>query len=471
MKRWSWIPVAGCLLTTSAVIKGQELGAVFEDPEVYRDIPLALPPLRGELPEKVDLSSSFPRPGDQGKQGSCVGWATAYAMKTYLEKMERKWPGNRSQEQFSPAYIYNQIKLPAGGAHITTALDLMMRQGVSTLAAFPYRVNDDSRQPSGEVRKGAREFAIASWRRVNPKDISDMKSHLASGFPVLIGMKVARSFQRHRGSGVYNLTSGEQDLGGHAMCVVGYSNQKRAFKIINSWGTNWGTGGYAWVSFDAFNKKVGEGYVVQDIVPNKPEVDEPDPRPDLDPVRPDSPWIFADSSRRKLNPAELRVRSAEQLWRARNEIYARHGYIFKSERGKAFTRKLGNNYTPRENSSDKVEARFNDIEHYNIALIISFEHNRPNPVGPLPKNPWIFSDSSARRLHPGEVRSLSKDQRWKARNEIFARNGYIFSSDRGKKFAKSMGRLYVPVSGDMDEIYKRLNKIERDNVHLIKSFE
>lgn len=470
MIRWSWIPVLGCLLATSTIVEGQKLGAVFEDPEVYRDIPLALPPLRGELPEKIDLSANFPRPGDQGDQGSCVGWATAYAMKSYLEKMERKWPGNRSQEQFSPAYIYNQIKLPAGGAHIPTALDLMMRQGVSTLAAFPYQVSDDSRQPSSEVRKGAREFAIASWRRVNPKELGDVKSHLASGFPVLIGMKVSKSFQLHRGSGVYSRPGGENDLGGHAMCVVGYNNQKGAFKFINSWSDQWGFGGFAWVSFDSFLQNVREAYVVQDIVIYNPD-DKPDPRPDLDPVRPDSPWIFADSSRRRLSPSELRVRSAEQLWRARNEIYARHGYIFKSDRGKAFTRKLGKHYTPRENSSDRVEAGFNDIEDYNIALIISFEHNRPNPVGPLPKNPWVFSDSSARRIHASEVRSLSKDQRWKARNEIFARNGYIFSSDRGKKFAKSMGPLYVPVTNDMDEIYKRLNKIERDNVHLIKSFE
>ena len=471
MKVFCQAAIIGGLFLFPGLVEAQKLGAVFEDPEVYRDIPLALPPLRGELPEKVDLSAQFPKPGDQGDQGSCVGWATAYAMKSYLEKMERKWPGVRNQELFSPAYIYNQIKLPAGGAHITTALDLMMRQGVSTLAAFPYQVNDDSRQPSSEVRRQAREFAIASWRRVNPKDVGDIKSHLASGFPVLIGMKVSKSFMLHRGSGVYNRPDGEDDEGGHAMCVVGYSSQKRAFKIINSWGTQWGIGGYAWVSFDTFAKKVGEGYVVQDIVIYRPDDKKPDPRPDLDPVRPDSPWIFADSSRRRLSPSELRVRSAEQLWRARNEIYARHGYIFKSDRGKAYTRSLGRNYQPREASSGKVEARFNDVEDYNIALIISFEHNRPNPVGPLPKSPWVFSDSSARRIHATELRRLTKDQLWRARNEIFARNGYIFSSDRGKKFARSMGPLYTPVSNDMTKIYKRLSKVERDNVHLIKSFE
>ncbi|MES9927548.1 MAG: Ig-like domain-containing protein, partial [Candidatus Thiodiazotropha sp. 6PDIVS] len=35
------------------------------------------------IPPSIDLSGNFPQPGNQGLQGSCVGWATGYALKSY----------------------------------------------------------------------------------------------------------------------------------------------------------------------------------------------------------------------------------------------------------------------------------------------------------------------------------------------------------------------------------------------------
>ena len=45
------------------------------------------------------------------------------------------------------------------------------------------------------------------------------------------------------------------------------------------------------------------------------------------------PWLFPDSDRRYLTGQDLAPLNKSQLWRARNEIYARRGYIFKSPRG------------------------------------------------------------------------------------------------------------------------------------------
>jgi hypothetical protein len=38
--------------------------------------------------------------------------------------------------------------------------------------------------------------------------------------------------------------------GGHAICLCAYDDTKGAFRIKNSWGTNWGDRGYAWLSYD-----------------------------------------------------------------------------------------------------------------------------------------------------------------------------------------------------------------------------
>jgi len=54
--------------------------------------------------------------------------------------------------------------------------------------------------------------------------------------------------------------------GGHAMCVVGYDDNKYggAFEIQNSWGTDWGNEGYIWITYSDFAKFVDEAYEIID---------------------------------------------------------------------------------------------------------------------------------------------------------------------------------------------------------------
>jgi len=87
-------------------------------------------------------------------------------------------------------------------------------------------------------------------------------------------------------------------------------------------------------------------------------------------------WLFADSSTRRLTETDLQGLNAATLWRARNEIFARHGYIFRSDQGKALVKRLGSAYTPREADQSKVFLRLNATEKANVALIERFEKSR-----------------------------------------------------------------------------------------------
>lgn len=55
-----------------------------------------------------------------------------------------------------------------------------------------------------------------------------------------------------------------QGFGGHCMCVIGYDDYKEggAFQIMNSWGSEWGNNGVAWVPYNAFERFVVEAYGV-----------------------------------------------------------------------------------------------------------------------------------------------------------------------------------------------------------------
>jgi hypothetical protein len=85
-------------------------------------------------------------------------------------------------------------------------------------------------------------------------------------------------------------------------------------------------------------------------------------------------------------------------------------------------------------------------------------------------SPYLFPDSHQRLLSDDELSNLAADELWRARNEIFARRGYIFGSDRGKQLAASLGNLYQPVGG-IDEISPLLNETEKANIEAIRRYE
>jgi uncharacterized protein YgiM (DUF1202 family) len=84
---------------------------------------------------------------------------------------------------------------------------------------------------------------------------------------------------------------------------------------------------------------------------------------------------------------------------------------------------------------------------------------------------WLFADSSSRQLSSSELQSLSADDLWRARNEIFARRGLVFQSSRGRKLTSKLGASYQPVSADQDYILAQMNPIERQNIILIEAEE
>ena len=222
------------------------------------------------LPSSVDLSVDAPVPGDQGLQGSCVGWAVAYVVKTYQERIERGWPLTDNRHVMSPAYIYNQIKVPGGGAYFVDAFVLLIDQGVSSWAQMPYDPLDDRTQPSNRARVEAANYKIADWgavqRTTHAVFVREIKRHLVAGDPVVIGIPMYPDFEYlNESNPVYDDDAGAS-RGYHAVVIVGYDDRRSAFRVANSWGTGWGIGGYGWIDYDASESLIRSAYVTKDVV-------------------------------------------------------------------------------------------------------------------------------------------------------------------------------------------------------------
>ena len=238
-------------------------GLKFKAPELYRKFERTAPTRGLRLPPAADLSALFPPPKDQGDQSSCVGWSVGYAMRGYYANRAGGRSGDREPILLSPSFVYNQIADPEegcdGGSDIADALTLLRDVGTVPLSRFPYRDSDCKRRPAPEVKREAGVWRIQSWKTVDLSTPNAIKEMIARGDPVVIGMYVNDAFTELVGPAVFRDTG--HDGGGHAMVVVGYDDNKRAFRLINSWGREWGENGFGWISYDSFKARTDEAYV------------------------------------------------------------------------------------------------------------------------------------------------------------------------------------------------------------------
>lgn len=214
------------------------------------------------LPAAVDLSSHLPPVRSQGAIGSCAAWSTVYYARTLMEQSRRGWDAAREDHQFAPLFSYNQITQGRNeGTAITAHMRLLQDLGAVSLDAFPY-VDRLDVQPSDDLKIRASDLKIEGFRslprRDGALDLDAVRAFLAEGRPVVAGFELFEDFQRYQG-GVYQTTDGTL-LGGHAMTIVGYDDQKGAFRLVNSWGTNWGEEGFLWLSYESARSMTKTNY-------------------------------------------------------------------------------------------------------------------------------------------------------------------------------------------------------------------
>ncbi len=204
-------------------------------------------------------------------------------------------------------------------------------------------------------------------------------------------------------------------------------------------------------------------------------------------VNPDS-YIFYDSDSRYLTDQEIYNLTQQELCYARNEIYARRGRTFLStELQNYFNQK--NWYWGIISPSAFSDAIFNSYESTNVAKLANLENSRGAYVLDQPgysystvgsytsyhvytptTSDYIFWDSNIRYLSDAEVAYMSIQQLCYARNEIYARRGYIFNSQELRDYFGSKTWYFgtIPSSYFSSSVF---NQYEMSNVELLKRYE
>lgn len=277
-----------CFFVISLFAQDDEYGTGLDfSQEKYEAVPLSAPILSRNftnLPKSYSLKPYAPTPGDQGRQPSCVGWASGYGARTIAYAIKNGWKFNKAkinQNTFSPSFVYNQIKAKGDnnctrGSYIADAMKLMNNYGILKKSEFGYNPTNCTLQPNNYSLQRAKNNKIFTFERLarwdNPYNlVLKTKKALANKNPVVVGMF---KYGKLGGYGELWTAPAVPSGGGHAMVVVGYDDNKYggAFEIMNSWGTRFRNGGFFWVKYNDFKKYIKTAYVLIDnsgSIPNK----------------------------------------------------------------------------------------------------------------------------------------------------------------------------------------------------------
>ncbi|WP_353230185.1 C1 family peptidase [Novosphingobium sp.] len=259
-------------------------GATPLSPEEYAALP-KLGTFRAWRPRHVDLSPMFPLPGNQYPKPDCTAWATAYSGLGYLRGLTLGHRVALATEQPSPVYVYNRLRPNGSSCTVPTrvidALKLLKNEGTATFADFPDNPNICNDPAPQSLVSGSTDQKLGGWSaisRENARDpqspvvLDDIRGALFRQQPVVFTMPAPDDFMTFKGSAAYT-HSRHEDSNLHAMTLVGYDDDRQAFRVINSWGKDWGDQGYVWIDYDTFTRLAGEAYALQGLhdVPPTPE--------------------------------------------------------------------------------------------------------------------------------------------------------------------------------------------------------
>ncbi len=273
----------------SASVSGRKLGLKPSKPPADRRFKSRGTSGSRAIASSVDLSAYAPPIKDQGELSSCAAFSTGYYAKSWMEKAEHpSWDTSSQQHQFSPSFVYNQINGGTdGGASLYDAFQLLADSGDCDWSEFPYDANY-TKQPDSTDRQAAAQYKISSdWGYffVNSmgtaphafsNDISQLKTWLSAGHPIVLGMPIFSDFPDYGGNAEssYYLSndsySSGQFMGLHGVFISGYDDNaggtgKGGFLMLNSWGSSWNGNGKVWLSYKFVQKWALEAWYFNDL--------------------------------------------------------------------------------------------------------------------------------------------------------------------------------------------------------------
>ena len=190
-----------------------------------------------DLPSNVDYRSELQSIRNQGNQGTCYAQSAA-CIKEWQEYRDYGFKGYFSPQFFynNRANMYDDNENNDNGMYSRDVMKLLTTMGICTEDTYPYGKIEDKKDIPEIIYNEAKSHLIKAYAKVT--ELEKTKRSLYENGPCFIIFPV------------YNFTeefwkqteASTKKIGSHAVVLVGYTEE--GFIVRNSWGVNWGTGGY-----------------------------------------------------------------------------------------------------------------------------------------------------------------------------------------------------------------------------------
>jgi hypothetical protein len=238
----------------------------------------------GSLPPSYSMRKWAPTPDNQDGN-SCVGWAMSYAAMSisYNKSLNITNEYMKDLLAFDPVFTYALGKIESDtnceeSIFFPIAIQQMLRYGCKRKIMPPLflECNESVFEKTAEFAfpfTPEEIYAVNIEKAKTPAEkIKLIKTILAAGAPMPFGMDATQSMMGDGESnpitgGLWKPVGGDESMGGHAMCLIGYSDTRfgGAFEIMNSWGTEYGESGFFWIKYSDFINRVSELIYIEPI--------------------------------------------------------------------------------------------------------------------------------------------------------------------------------------------------------------
>lgn len=215
-------------------------------------------------PEKdpvTDLRKYVMHVYQQEKCGSCTASALCAAFGLSLKKQELTL--DQGFIYFNPSRLflyYNTRKYSKDhdvdcGASLRNAIKALNRKGVCAESDWPYDLSMSHVEPPQWCYGAARRNNLCKYERLR-QDINDFRTCLKEECPIVFGFKLFDGFNspETKKHGLMPMPTPEERDNEikclHAVVAVGYNDYKMYVIVLNSWGEDWGDGGYFYMPYD-----------------------------------------------------------------------------------------------------------------------------------------------------------------------------------------------------------------------------
>lgn len=207
-----------------------------------------------ELLAEQSLKSYMMPPRKMGVTANADCYAIMSAMEFYVNL------NSNYKDNLSPDFI--RLSQPKGS--IEENLSFLITNGTISAAILPYESAAMTPSVNAAIRYKITNYLKLFQPTTRPQQkLYDLRKAITRGNPVIVELQVTNEFKKLRQTRIWNAVDGDKTAAGtQYVVVVGYDENRKMVEVLNSWGREWASGGYVWISYEDFGNLASNGFVL-----------------------------------------------------------------------------------------------------------------------------------------------------------------------------------------------------------------